>query len=130
MRGRLVFNVFCYAERIKPFNEKGSVKLDKRMTAKAMEFHRKQSIGGRKDIWAALLAVFEDTDLDTAYVLSSGEPDVGTYVHWERLTYQLKELNRFQKVVFHTIAYSERMLDRNQLQGIAEATGGEFKWFE
>ncbi len=130
MQGRLVFNLFCYADRIRYFSEKGCVKLDKRAAANAMEFHRKAPISGRKDIWAALLAVMEDPELDTGYVLSSGEPDIGTYVHWERLTYQLKELNRYHKVVFHAIAYSERMLDRNQLEKIAEATGGEFKWFE
>ena len=130
MQGRLVFNVFCYEMRVRPFSEKGSVKLTKGTAKKALEFHRKAPISGRKDIWAVLLAVLEDPELDTAYLLSSGEPDVGVYVHWNRVTYQLKELNRFHKVVFHTIAYSDSQWYRDQLEKIAEATGGEFQWFE
>jgi len=71
-----------------------------------------------------------DPDLDTVFLLSTGEPEIGTYVHWNRVTWQLQELNRFQKVVIHTIAYSADEGYRGQLQKIAEATGGEFVWFE
>ena len=56
--------------------------------------------------------------------------DVGEYVHWNRVTYQLKEINRFHKVIFHTIAYSDNKWYRDQLEKIAEATGGDFAWFE
>ena len=130
LQGRLVFNIFCYEMRVRPYSEKGAVKLTKTTSKKALEFHRKAPISGRKDIWAVLIAVMDDPELDTAYLLSSGEPDIGLYVHWNRVTYQLKELNRFHKVVFHTIAYSDNQWYRDQLEKIAEATGGEFKWFE
>ncbi|MFT7669491.1 MAG: hypothetical protein ACI8X5_002194 [Planctomycetota bacterium] len=130
LQGELVFNIFCYDIRVRPFSEKGSVKLTKTTAKKALAFHEKAPISGRKDIWAALMAVLEDPKLDTAYLLSSGEPDIGLYVHWPRVTYQLKELNRFHKVVFHTVAYSDSEWDRSQLEKIAEATGGEFQWFE
>ena len=71
-----------------------------------------------------------DPELDTAYLLSSGEPDVGLYVHWNRVTRHLKDLNRFHKVVVHTVVYSGRKWYRDQLQKIVEATGGDFKWFQ
>jgi hypothetical protein len=61
---------------------------------------------------------------------SSGEPDIGEYVHWNRVTWHLRELNRFQKVVVHTIAYSNSEWYRDQLSKIAEIAGGEFKWSE
>jgi hypothetical protein len=60
----------------------------------------------------------------------TGEPDIGDYVHWNRVTSKLKDLNRFHKVVVHTIAYSERKWYRDQLEKIADATLGEFRWFE
>jgi hypothetical protein len=63
-------------------------------------------------------------------MLSSGEPDIGEYVHWNRVTWYLKELDRFHKVVVHTIAYSNSPWYRDQLAKIAEVTGGEFKGSE
>jgi HEAT repeat protein len=129
LAGRLTFNVFCYSMDVRAFQDR-AVELAKATSKKALAFHEKSPISGRKDIWAVLLAVLEDPQLDTAYLLSSGEPDVGTYVHWNRVTYQLKELNRFHKVVFHAIAYSDNQWYRDQLEKIADATGGEFTWFE
>ena len=129
LEGRLTFNVFCYALQVRPYSDE-SVKLTKPTSKKALAFHEKAPISGRKDIWAVLIAVLEDPELDTAYLLSSGEPDTGTYVHWNRVTYQLKELNRFHKVVFHSIAYSDNKWYRDQLEKIADATGGQFEWFE
>jgi hypothetical protein len=51
-------------------------------------------------------------------------------VHWNRVTWHLADLNRFHKVVVHTIAYSDNQWFRDQLEKIAEVTGGEFRWFE
>ena len=129
MEGRMVFNVFCYELEIRPF-EKRSVELTRKTAKRALDFHGKTSLRGHKDIWSALLAVLEDHELDTAFLLSSGEPDTGTYVHWDRIVYQLQELNRFHKVVFHAIAYTDSDWHREQLQKIAEATGGEFRAFD
>jgi hypothetical protein len=42
----------------------------------------------------------------------------------------LKDHNRFHKLVIHTIAYSDNKWYRDQLEKIAEATGGEFTWFD
>ena len=106
------------------------MELTAKTAKRALEFHEDTSLHGSKDIWSALMAVLEDTDLDTAYLLSSGEPDIGMYVHWDRVTYQLVELNRYHKVVFHAIAYTGSELNRSQLEHIARATGGEFQAFE
>jgi hypothetical protein len=129
LQGRLTFNIFCYEMRVRAYQDRPA-KLTRSVARKALEFHDKSPIGGQKDIWAALMAVIDNPVLDTAYLLSSGEPDVGEYVHWNRVTYQLKEINRFHKVIFHTIAYSDNQWYRDQLEKIAEATGGDFEWFE
>ncbi len=130
LSGRLVFNLFTYELSVRPFSEKGPVKLGKRTAKQALEFLNKAPLQGRKDIWQVLEMVMADADIDTVYLLSSGEPDVGLYVHWNRITMHLKELNRFRKVVIHTIAYSDSKWFRDQLEKIAEATGGEFTWFD
>jgi hypothetical protein len=51
-------------------------------------------------------------------------------VHWNRVTQHLKERNRFRKLRVHAIAYSDNAGYRAQLERIADATGGEFRWFE
>jgi hypothetical protein len=51
-------------------------------------------------------------------------------VHWNRVTWHLAEMDRFRKVVVHAIAYSDSAWYREQLQKIAEVTGGEFRYFE
>ncbi|MCZ6573694.1 MAG: HEAT repeat domain-containing protein [Planctomycetota bacterium] len=129
LRGRLVFNVFVYREDARAFSKK-AVKLDARNQKAATSFVRRAKSRGAKDIWNVLEKVVSDPDLDTAYLLSSGEPDVGLYVHWNRVTAHLRDLNRFHKVVVHTVVYSERKWFRDQLEKIAQVTGGEFKWFK
>ena len=70
--------------------------------------------------------VVGDPRIDTVYLLSSGEPEVGLYVHWNRVTEHLRKLNRFHKVKVHTVVWSDRKWYRDQLQKIAECTGGRF----
>jgi hypothetical protein len=77
-----------------------------------------------------LESVLSDPTLDTAYLLSSGEPDTGLYVHWNRVTYQLQELNRFHKITVHSIAYTDNDWYAQQLERISDCTDGEFRRFE
>ncbi|MDF1801147.1 MAG: HEAT repeat domain-containing protein [Planctomycetota bacterium] len=125
----LVFNVFTYELGVEAFSKK-PVELNAKQAKKALAFVDDQSLRGAKDIWQVLEAVVADPTLDTIYLLSSGEPDTGTYVHWMRVTRHLADLNRFHKVTVHTVSYSDNKWYRDQLEKIAEVTGGEFKWFE
>lgn len=129
LQGRLDFNVHVYNLEVASF-EGQPVALDKQTEKRALAFVQEAKLAGSKDIWQVLEAVLADPTIDTAYLLSSGEPDTGTYVHWNRVTWHLKDLNRFHKVRIHTIAYSDSQWYRDQLEQIAKATGGEFRWFE
>ena len=104
--GRLVFNVWTYNENVEAYARKPA-KLGSKSRKGALSFVRKANEVGQKDIWQVLEAVIADPTLDTAYLLSSGEPDVGLYVHWNRVTDHLRDINRFHKVVVHTVAYSD-----------------------
>jgi hypothetical protein len=42
------------------------------------------------------------------------------------VTLFLRDLNRFHKVVVHGVAYHESQWYRDQIQKIAESTGGQF----
>ncbi|HET6201219.1 MAG TPA: HEAT repeat domain-containing protein [Planctomycetota bacterium] len=129
LRGELIFNVFTYAGDVDSLWKKAGP-LDERAQKAALSFVERAPIGGQKNIWDALRTVVDDPTLDTLYLLSSGEPEVGLYVHWNRVTLHLKDLNRFHKVVVHTVAYSESEWYREQLEKIAQATGGRYVWTE
>lgn len=129
LHGRLVFNVYTYREEVESFRKK-PVPLDPKQHEKAIAFMKEKTTLGAKDIWKVLEMVVSDGDIDTVYLLSSGEPDVGLYVHWNRVTSHLADLNRFHKVVVHTVVYSDRQWYRDQLQMIAKTTGGECKAFQ
>ncbi|MBL8768531.1 MAG: HEAT repeat domain-containing protein [Planctomycetes bacterium] len=120
------FNAFTYGGQFREF-EKEPVLLDKKVHKKVLEFVEAVPMNGAKDIWGVLETVLSDPELDTVYLLSSGEPEVGLYVHWNRVTEHLRELNRFHKVTIHCVAYTNSDWYREQLENIAKCTGGEFK---
>jgi len=130
LQGKLEFSLFTYNRELAPFSKKGPQALTARSQEKALAFVAGERPQGPKDIWQALEAVLADPEIDTVYLLSSGEPDEGLYVHWNRVTWHLADLNRFRKLVVHTIAYSDSQWYRDQLEKISEVTGGEFRSFE
>lgn len=129
LTGKLTFNVYVYADEVKQLFDSAE-RLTPKNADKALDFVSDSAPIGAKDIWLALEAVLADPRIDTVYLLSSGEPEIGKYVHWNRVTRHLADRNRFRKVVVHTIAYSDSEWYRSQLQKIAECSGGEFKYFE
>ena len=126
LEGRLVFNVFAYDTLAAAF-EKGPVELDAKTAKKALAFVEGAHARGAKDIWNALLTALGDTELDTLYLLASGEPEIGLYVHHNRITEHLRELQRFHKVVVHGVAYTDEDWYAKQIEEVCKATGGEFR---
>ncbi|MFT4540070.1 MAG: hypothetical protein ACI835_002519 [Planctomycetota bacterium] len=104
--------------------------LNKKSMKAALELVDDIPNGGLKDIRLALDTVTQGPTLDTIYLLSSREPEVGFYVHWNRLTDDLIDINRFHKIVVHSIAYSDGDDYRDQLERIAKCTGGNFQFYE
>ncbi len=129
LEGRLVFNVYVYDSQARAFEEQ-PVPLTARTRKKALAFVDGAHAKGNKDIWAALCTVLEDTELDTLYLLASGEPEVGLYVHYNRVVEHLRELQRFHKIVVHGVCYSSSEWYRRQIEEICKATGGRFRAFE
>lgn len=126
LQGKLVFNVFAYDTLAAAF-EKGPVELDEKSAKQALAFVDDTHPRGAKDIWNALLTALGDTELDTLYLLASGEPEVGLYVHYNRITEHLRELQRFHKVVVHGVAYTDSDWYAKQIEEVCKATGGEFR---
>lgn len=126
LAGRLVFNVYAYDTLAIPFAKK-SVELDARAVKKALAFVEDANARGPKDIWNALQTALADTELDTIYLLASGEPEIGLYVHHNRIAQHLREQQRFHKVVVHGVAFTDSDWYSDQIEEICRATGGEFR---
>ncbi len=125
--GKVRFNVFAYDTTARALADK-PLDLDGRAAKKALAFIEDASPRGPKDIWAALLAATENPDLDTIYLLASGEPEVGLYVHYNRIALYLRERQRFGKFVVHGVVYTDSDWYAKQIEEICRATGGEFRW--
>ncbi len=129
LHGDIRFHLFAYAQAVTPFRKRAS-ELDAKEQKQALRFLDKIALVGSKDIWLALETVLDDPEIDTAFLLSSGEPDIGLYVHWNRVTQHLRERNRFRKLVVHTIVHSDSSWFKEQLRKNSDCTGGEFREFE
>ena len=127
--GTFRFNVWTYGDETRRL-EKQPIALDEKSEKRALAWVEKVDCKGNKAIWDVLQAVVSEPDIDTVFLLSSGEPEVGLYVHWNRVCEQLADLNRFHKVVVHTVCWSDSKWYREQLEHIALATGGTFKGVE
>ena len=78
-------------------------------------------------MWLALEQVVSDPDIDTVYLISSGEADSGLYVHGNRIGRHLADLNRFHQTTVHAICYGETEWDQSHVEAVAKATGGTFR---
>jgi hypothetical protein len=130
LQTRTSFDVLTYADAVRALEPHGPLALDAKTHKKALEFVDKAPEGKHRNVWSALEAAVSDPELDTAFLLTAGEADVGLYVRWNRIGWQLKELDRFHKVVVNAIAFGEGDAQRQQVAKITEATGGEFYSFE
>jgi HEAT repeat protein len=123
--GGVVFGVVAYGAKTVSFSKKPTP-LDPKARAAALKFLDGVPCEGRKNIWEVLETSIADGTIDTVYLLSSGEPEVGLYVHWNRVVDHLRFLNRHYKVVFNCVSYSDSKWYRDQIEKIAESTGGKF----
>lgn len=120
-----LFNVYLYADEVQRWR-KEPVPVDKRNNQRAVAFLKKAKSKGNKNIWQALESVLDDPTIDTVFLLSSGEPEVGLYVHHNRVVDHMQVRNRHRKVVVHSVAYTDSEWCQDQLRFIALGTGGRF----
>ena len=119
------FNVYAYSSNITVW-EKEAQPVNPKNIKSVLKFVQKTKARGNKNIWGALLAVLGDPTIDTVFLLSSGEPEVGLYVHHNRVVDHLVDWNRFRKMVVHGVAYSKSKWNQDQIRHISEGTGGSF----
>ncbi|HBF23139.1 MAG TPA: hypothetical protein DDW23_04910, partial [Planctomycetes bacterium] len=82
------------------------------------------SIGGKAELSAETATEFKKGAGDTLFFLSDGRPSVGDLVDTDDILEGILELNRFRRVVIHTIAIGE--FQKDFMEYLARDTGGIF----
>jgi HEAT repeat protein len=80
---------------------------------------------GAGAIFDALSAAITDDEVDTIYLLSDGVPSFGTVKRDYRVLQEVRRLNRWRRVVIHTILLGEKGTDRRFMKELAALTGGQ-----
>jgi len=129
------FNIVFYNHEIDVWR-KGQVKATAKNKKKALEWADRVKADGNTNIFDALERAFKlagrgtfdphyPIAADTFYLLSDGRSNRGRVVGGGAMRQEVGRLNKFRKVVIHTIALGEDA-DIKFMNGLAQDTGGEF----
>lgn len=81
--------------------------------------------GGGTNIFDALEVAFADTQVDTIYLLTDGEPTVGRLVATEDIVAEVRRWNRERQIVIHAISVGT---NSELLRRLAADSGGVYKF--
>ncbi|MDQ7778680.1 MAG: HEAT repeat domain-containing protein [Planctomycetota bacterium] len=90
----------------------------------AQAFVKKQEPLGWGAFFDAIVAAFEDPELDTIFLLSDGVPSRGTHVNSQEIVDAIVEMNRYRRIVIHTVMTGDVGTDAEFMRKLAAATGG------
>lgn len=90
----------------------------------ALAFVKKQRVLGWGAFFDAFAAAFEDPEVDTIFFLSDGVPTRGTHVYKQEIIDAVMEMNRYRRIVIHTVTTGKNRADAEFMQKLAAATGG------
>lgn len=85
---------------------------------------------GWTNLYDGIARAFEAPDVDTIYLYSDGGASKGTFVAASEILSQVAALNRFRRIVLHTVEVpGDRILPDNRrlLRHLAERSGGTFR---
>lgn len=91
----------------------------------AIKFIGRQEARGWTNIFDAVAFAFEDPNVDTIYLYSDGGASRGIFVATNEIIHHLRQLNRFRRIMVHTIEIEASAKDNKRLmRELAGATGG------
>ena len=90
-----------------------------------LEAVRKLKGGGGTNTFGALMAAFDDPNVDTIYLLTDGVPTAGELTNVDDILDAVEDINRTRQVVIHCISIG---LDSVLLKQLAAMTGGQYKF--
>lgn len=99
--------------------------------AEAAAFLERQEGHGWTNIWDGIELAFEDDAVDTIYLYTDGGCSRGVYVATEDIFEELQKLNRYRKIMIHTVEVPGEKKNTPDniklLKGLAEQTKGMYR---
>ncbi|MCR9244280.1 MAG: VWA domain-containing protein [bacterium] len=101
--------------------------LDEEHRKKVLGTVKKLRVGGGTNIFDALEVAFQDSKVDTIYLLSDGEPTSGAVTDPLEIADEVRRWNRLRQIVIHTIGFG---IDTELLRRLAEESGGIYTFIK
>jgi HEAT repeat protein len=121
----VLFNLVFFSSGVSAWQDE-LIPMDKEVLTEALEFTNRYGAGGGTNVYGALLAAFDDPEVDTLYLLSDGEPSVGKIIDTAKIHDRVVHLNETRKIRIHCISIGK---SSDFMKGLAEATGGSYVEF-
>ncbi len=117
-----LFNVILFGTDITVWESEMQTMSPKKRE-RALEFVAEFELGAGTNTFGGLMAALADERVDTIYLMSDGEPNVGDLVDAEEIRDFMLRQNRLRKVRIHSVAVGQSSAF---LEGLAEDTGGSY----
>ncbi|HJM55770.1 MAG TPA: HEAT repeat domain-containing protein [Planctomycetota bacterium] len=121
----VLFNLVFFSSGVSAWQDE-LIPMDEKVLVEALEFTNRHGAGGGTNVFGALMAAFDDPEVDTLYLLSDGEPSVGEIIDTAKIHDRVLRLNETRKIRIHCISIGKRS---TFMKGLAEATGGTYVEF-
>ena len=121
----VLFNLVFFSSGVSAWQDE-LVPMDEKILVEALEFTNRHGAGGGTNVFGALMAAFDDPEVDTLYLLSDGQPSVGELIDTAKIHDRIVHLNEARKIRIHCISIGDKS---TFMEGLAEATGGTYVEF-
>ena len=122
-----LFNILIFSGDVSAWLDDGVVGGSGESREEAKEWINRLGAFGGTNLYDAIELAFEDPDVDTIYLLSDGEPSVGSVVDPYLIRDEVKRMNEHRGIVINSIAVGESL---QVLRWLAEDSGGSYVQFQ
>jgi hypothetical protein len=121
----VLFNLVFFSSGVSAWQDE-LIPMDDKVLVEALEFTSRHGAGGGTNVYGALMAAFDDPEVDTLYLLSDGDPSTGAVIDTAKIHNRLLRLNETRKIRIHCISIGKSSAF---MKSLAEATGGSYVEF-
>jgi hypothetical protein len=120
------FNIVPFSSDVAPWEDEITQWTPEALT-EARAFVNKLGAGGGTNLFGSLEFVFADPQVDTIFILSDGEPSVGTILDPRAIRSEVAKWNQNRDVKIHSISIGSSL---QVLEWLSEDSGGTFVAFQ
>ncbi len=120
-----LFNLIFFSSGVSAWQDE-LIPMDEEVLAEALQFTNRHGAGGGTNVYGGLMAVFDDPEVDTLYLLSDGDPSVGEFIDTAMIHDRIIRLNETRNIRINCISIGK---SSPFMKRLAEATGGAYVEF-